>query len=144
MDFTQRRAYLEAHWGFKCSCTLCKSSKKRRQESDKRLHRMQTIMNELNKKPPARKPKPALAEELITLHEKEGLWGPIAGAQMYAAEEYELIGNKKKAREWAVVAKESLRIWSGVGHEYHSSMLRILGEEVPTESYSRLPGKVIG
>jgi hypothetical protein len=137
MDYKSRHRYLESHWGFKCSCALCKSPRKRRRESDKRLHRMQAIIEELNNKAPARKPDPALAEELITLHEMEGLWGPIADVQTLAAQQYEMMGNMEKAREWAAIAKESLKIWKGVDHEYHGFMLRILGEEAPKESDNR-------
>lgn len=144
MNYTERRLHLEIQWGFKCQCSLCTSSPSARRESDRRLHRIQQIIEGLNIPPAERKPNPILLEELITLHEKEGLWGPIAGAQMYAAMEYENIGNRKKAREWAGIAKESLRMWSGVGHEYYAAMKRILGEDVEEKPYTRLLGKANG
>jgi hypothetical protein len=143
MNYTERRIHLEVHWGFKCGCKLCTSSSKARRESDNRLRRIEAIIAELNVPPPKRKPNPVLVEDLISLHEKEGLWGPIAGAQMYAAMEYEVIGNKKQARKWAVIAKESLRMWSGVGHEYYGAMKRILGEDIVEKPYTRFAGNVL-
>jgi hypothetical protein len=42
--------------------------------------------------------------------------------------EYAVLGDDKKSKEWAKIAKESLRIWSGVGHDYYNAMQRLLGE----------------
>jgi hypothetical protein len=142
MNYTERRIHLEVQWGFKCRCALCTATPRARQESDTRLHRIESIIEEISLAPPKRKLNPVLIEELVTLHEKEKLWGPVAGAQMYAAMEYEAIGNKKKAKQWARTAKSSLRMWSGVGHEYYAAMQRILGEEVPEKPYARLLGHV--
>jgi hypothetical protein len=83
----------------------------------------------LNVPPNERQPDTEKAELLVKLHKQERLWGPMAGAQMYAAMEYEFAGDMEKARYWAAKARDGLRLWSGQGHEYHARMLQILGEK---------------
>lgn len=76
----------------------------------------------------------------MRLHEQEKLYGPMAGAMMYVAMEYNLLGDKKKAKLWAKRAKKGLRLWSGEGHEYDVAMGKILGEqeyEAPYKKYKR-------
>jgi hypothetical protein len=79
-----------------------------------------------------RKPDTEKAERIVKLHELEGLWGPIANAQAFAALEYWEAGNKTRAGEYAREARESYVIWSGEGHEYYEKMgelLELLDEE---------------
>lgn len=58
----------------------------------------------------------------------------MAGAQMYAAMEYQLLGDMEQAKLWARKAKKGLAVWSGQGHEYYQAVVKILGEE---EAYKK-------
>jgi len=69
---------------------------------------------------------PEKAERIVKLHELEGLWGPIANAQAFAALEYWEAGNRTRAGEYARKAKESYLVWSGEGHEYYGKMVELL------------------
>jgi len=126
---TQRRSELRRQWGFDCTCSLCSSSDSDLSLSDYRLHRIQEIIRDLAKPYAERKPDPSKAEVLVKLHRQEGLFGPIAGAQVWAALEYTQLGDKKKAKKWAAEAKESLRLWTGEEHVYHMKMLELLADE---------------
>lgn len=66
------------------------------------------------------------AERLVRLHEMEGLWGPIANAQAFAALEYWEAGNYTVAAGWARKAMESYVVWTGKGHQYYPKMVEIL------------------
>jgi hypothetical protein len=135
-----RKQQLDKQWGFNCTCKLCTASPKAVKASDVRLARIQRIIADLNVSIGERKPDPEKAELLVKLHEQERLWGPMAGAQMYAAMEFELAGNMDKAKFWAAKARDGLKLWSGQGHEYHTRMLQILGEkpEPGEHLYTRL------
>ncbi|KAF2430876.1 hypothetical protein EJ08DRAFT_633339 [Tothia fuscella] len=133
LNSTSRRNLLSQSWGFDCTCKLCTASAATKRHSDLRLLKIESIIAELNILPSKRIIDPKKAEELVRLHEQEGLWGNIGGAHMYVAMEYEVLGNRKMAKKWAGVAKESLGLLSGEGHEYHFAMKRILGEDVGSE-----------
>jgi hypothetical protein len=66
------------------------------------------------------------------LHELEGLWGPIANAQAFAALEWWEVGNKTMAGIWARKARDSYLVWSGEGHQYYGKMGELL-EKVDRE-----------
>jgi hypothetical protein len=53
----------------------------------------------------------------------------------YAAMEYAFAGKDRMAKKWALEAKESLRMLKGEGHEYHTAMMRILGETPVARPY---------
>jgi hypothetical protein len=126
---TMRKEILRKQWGFECTCKLCTASPKAKKASDVRLARIEKIIEDLNISLDHRAKDPEKAELLVKLHEQEKLWGPLAGAQMYAALENDIAGRKERAKFWAAKALHGLKLWSGQGHEFHTRMLRVLGQE---------------
>jgi len=143
---TRRDAKLASVWGFKCHCALCKSSPSKKRASDRRLNAIQSIIKELNM--PFAERDPAIdkssyvkkALQLVKLHEQEGLWGSIAGSHMYVALEKMWTGENKGALEWALKARESLKLWTGTGHPYYLGMLRLVRD---LEDVKRLAEKEV-
>jgi hypothetical protein len=136
-----RKEQLKKQWGFDCTCKLCNASPIATRASDTRLARIEQYIADLNVPVPSQRASdPEKAELLVKLHEQERLWGPLAGAQMYAAMENQIAGNEERAKFWAAKAKEGLKLWSGQGHEYWLSMVKILGEKPPPDEplYTRL------
>lgn len=54
-----------------------------------------------------------IAEELVKLYKDEGLDAPIARAYRYAAQQYRMAGDHKRAKLYATHALDAAKLWGG-------------------------------
>jgi hypothetical protein len=108
---------LEGGWGFQCACKLCTRDRFLVDASDSRLERLTEITEQLEDRDSGddSSATPEMAELLISLHKTERLWGYIHHAYYLAALEWNGVGNKWKAAEFASLGVESGLISAGPG-----------------------------
>ncbi|KAK4232036.1 hypothetical protein QBC38DRAFT_143525 [Podospora fimiseda] len=97
---------LQRIWGFQCGCRSCTQDKVRVEASDLRIRRIKELSNELQDWEPQSRANPAMAELMISLYEQEKLWGSLYEAYVFAAIEYNGVGDPWTATKYAGLAVE--------------------------------------
>ncbi|KAK3990665.1 hypothetical protein QBC44DRAFT_341776 [Cladorrhinum sp. PSN332] len=97
---------LQRIWGFECACPLCTQEKPRVEASDLRIRQIKELSNEFSDWEPQSRADPAMAELMISLYEQEKLWGSMYEAYVFAAIEYNGIGEPWTAVKYARLAVE--------------------------------------
>ena len=113
MPRADRKHKLLNTWGFDCACHLCTQPEIFSNASDYRLRLIEDLEEELSDRTPQSKATPALAELYVSLHDQEGLLGPIADAYTYAALEYSGVGDLFMAQKYATLSIEAGLLYGG-------------------------------
>ncbi|KAK4165330.1 hypothetical protein QBC43DRAFT_32103 [Cladorrhinum sp. PSN259] len=95
---------LQRIWGFECACPLCTQEKPRVGASDLRIRQIKELANEFQEWEPQSRANPSMAELMVSLYEQERLWGSMYEAYVYAALEYNAIGEPWMAIKYARLA----------------------------------------
>lgn len=124
----ERAGHLMRGWGFKCGCNACRKPKALIQASDDRIIEIQNIKDQLADRSRPMKDGRELVQLLITLHEQERHFGPIAHAYALAAYEHNGMGDHVAARKWAYKAKGALGAYVGIHDEEVRALQELLDE----------------
>jgi hypothetical protein len=138
----ERQDRLKRLWGFQCECDLCNQGKRQGAESDDRIAYINSLIPKFTDYPsPAT---PAMAELLINLYKKEGLWQNIYLPYTYAALKYNGIGELSMAVKYARMAIQHGLPLLGKEHSYIIDMVTLVNK--PLEHWSwqmSLEGKAV-
>lgn len=122
-------------WGFKCTCPHCSMSKEDVEASDKRMDRIYSIEDDLEKQVSAGVIiDPNMGDELVRLYEEEKFDSYIGQALTRAALVHSLLGNEEKATGYAKRAHEALAREHGEWNKDARAMKQLAGD--PTKHWS--------
>lgn len=110
--YAVRQQHILQSWGFQCTCPHCSMSEEEIRESDARLYEideLEAALGDFTDKTVSIR----TVERLLELYEQERLDVKIHGAHVLAAMNYNLFGDAKKARKFALLAVESGVVESG-------------------------------
>jgi hypothetical protein len=110
---SQRKEYLKSSWGFECDCSSCTAPPSVATESDNRIDEILELQEKLADTESQYVDAPGMAETLVSLYAQERLDGPIADAYTFAAHEYNGVGDKWRARQYAYKALEAGLLYGG-------------------------------
>jgi hypothetical protein len=97
----ERQATLLAHWGFRCSCSLCNQDEPSLRASDDRLSKIQLLKQDIISAPSL----PAI-EELLRLYDEERLVAPQYNFWELAAYANNEMGRKEESVRFASLVHE--------------------------------------
>lgn len=104
--YAVRQQHILQSWGFKCTCQHCSMSDEDMRASDARLYEideLEAALEDLTNKAVSVR----TVERLLELYELERLDVKMHGAHVLAAMNYNLLGDAKKAKQFALLAVES-------------------------------------
>ncbi|KAF2708047.1 SET domain-containing protein [Pleomassaria siparia CBS 279.74] len=116
LDSTERTRRMHDHWGFKCTCHLCSSSKYQITASDdrlRRIRRLEILIYQAHSGAGGSTDSVSLAEELISLYREEGLDGALARAYDNLVAAHANRGDANKAKEIARLGVQAANLWPG-------------------------------
>lgn len=104
--YAVRQQHILQSWGFKCTCQHCSMSDEDMRASDARLYEideLEAALEDLTNKAVSVR----TVERLLELYELERLDVKMHGAHVLAAMNYNLLGDAKKAKQFALLAVDS-------------------------------------
>lgn len=117
-------------WGFNCSCHTCSLSKGDSEISDGRVRLIKQYEKQLKDWSAYSLATPAMAEELISLYEAEGLLVLLGGPSRLAAKAYSAVGDRIGAMKHAIRAIDhGLLAWTIMGQTMKDTMHILMDPE---------------
>lgn len=113
----QRQTKLSSVWGFQCSCSLCSQVPALTEASDQRLKQIRNIRRQLEDYSTKSAATPQMADLFVSLYEQDRLHNSIYEAYVFAAMEWNGVGEA-----WQAVRYARLGIQFGilsVGPKHH-------------------------
>lgn len=102
----RRQSKLQRVWGFRCGCALCRQQAMLAAASDARIRQIRLIRGHLEDYSGKSAATPQMAELFVSLHEQERLEGFIYVAYVFAAIEWNGVGEAWQAVRYARLAIE--------------------------------------
>jgi hypothetical protein len=113
MPHEDRHHFLQEHWGFECTCSLCTAPLDSISKSDERVQKINQLKEKLEKEPRNHRRQLAIVAKLLRLFDEEGLITPKAKYCEIASYAANQLADEARAIKYGELARKFWSILAG-------------------------------